>query len=452
VTLTAPTSMKPPPRTRGRRILVIALFTAAAVAFLCFWLPAARGYYDLPQPLQTGASAPQFDLFQYYASGHNWRLGLDPYATLLGVAGALAVPRSAQVSGFIYPPVFLPLFGELSRLAYSTARAAWLTLSLAMLVVPLLIGAALAPGRRLETLGAGLLLISVSNPVLFHIRQGQIDMIVAGLAITACLLCDRARAWPASLLFGIAIAIKLTPLVLLLSLVAYRRDWNLLLKTALVCACLVLGSLVLVHPQLYVEFFTKVLPEASEGNPYFHNQSLLRAWSHLGAFARYASLAGFALVIAAAAASGPRRSDTHHRISLRGDHGALRSRDTQVLALAVLGQLLFAPLSWRMAFVWVVVPMALVLAAAPWEGRRWHYVTVLTGTVLMCMPLWDHPVLDSLETIGAVVAGAGLLAALLTSRGSLLESDLASEAVTRPEIGPGLSRWRPARSRRAAGP
>jgi hypothetical protein len=33
----------------------------------------------------------------------------------------------------------------------------------------------------------------------------------------------------------------------------------------------------------------------------------------------------------------------------------------------------------------------------------------------MCLPVWDRPVLDSLETIGALLAGAGVLAALLRS-------------------------------------
>ncbi len=148
---------------------------------------------------------------------------------------------------------------------------------------PLLVGAALAPGRRWVTLGAGLLLLFVSNPVLFHIRQGQVDMIVAGLAVTGYLLYGRLRSWPTAVLLAAAVSIKLTPLVLVLALVAYRRDWRLLVKVALVAAGLWLASLTVVHPRLYVEYLTTVLPAASEGNPFFHNQSLLRSWSHLGA-------------------------------------------------------------------------------------------------------------------------------------------------------------------------
>jgi hypothetical protein len=280
--------------------------------------------------------------------------------------------------------------------------------------------------------------------VLFHIRQGQIDMIVAGLAVTAYLLYGRRRSWPCALLFALAVAIKLTPLVLLLALVAYRRDWRLLLKT-LVAGALLLGAATLlgVHPHLYVEYVTRVLPAASEGNPFFHNQSLLRSWSHLGEWAKYPSMAGYALVVAAAAAAGLGRMTAGYEDAaprLGDQDAALRPRDVQVLGLAVIGLLLFAPLAWRMAYVWVVVPMALVLAAVPWSGRRWQLALVASGAALMCLPLWDRPILDSLETIGAALAGVGLLAALL--QGGRTDATAAAAP----------TRWRPARSRRASGP
>ena len=426
------------PGRNRRRALVAALLVAATALFFVHWLPTVRQYYDYLQPVQTGAAIPQYDFFQYYAAGHNWRAGFDPYATLVGVPGAIAIPRSDRISGYIYPPAILPLLGQLARLSYDRARAVWLALCLAALLCPLVLGAVLAPGRRWVTIAAGLLLVAASDPVLFHIRQGQIDMIVAGLSVTAYLLYGRRRSWPTALLFAVAIAIKVTPLVLMLALVAYRRDWRLLAKTMLVGGLLVAATLVFVHAQYYVEYVSRVLPAASEGNPFFHNQSLLRTWSHLGEWAKYASLTGYAIVIAIAAAagfSGTGGPAEVHVPAPRDSGAALRTRDIQVLGLAVIGLLLFSPLAWRMAFVWAVVPMALVLAAVPWRGRAWQYALVATGTALMCLPLWDLPVLDSLETIGAGLAGIGLLTAIL---GTTVDP-------------PPLSRWRPARSRRAAG-
>lgn len=414
---------------RGRRrVLLGVLFAAAAALFVFHWLPTVQRSYDLAQSVQSGGPQPQYDLFQYYAAGHNWRAGLDPYLPLTGVQGAISIPRSTAISGYIYPPTILPLLGELSRLGYDRARAVWLAVSLGMLLLPLGVGAALAVGRRWETIGLGLVVIAASDPVIFHMRQGQIDMIVAGLAITGFLLYGRWRSWPSAFLLAAAITVKLTPLVLLMVLVAYRRDWRLLAKAAVAGGALVAVSLLAVHPHLYWDYVTRVLPEASGGNPFFHNQSLLRAWSHLSAWVKYASLAGYAaVVLVAAAASLNAASSPAASVAGPGDtdrpgapsaaacrrRPSFMSRDLQVLTFGVLGILLFSPLSWRMAYVWAVAPTALALAAAPWMGSRWQYALLLAGAVLMCLPVWDRPVLDSVETIGAVVAGAGLLAALL---------------------------------------
>ena len=235
-------------------------------------------------------------------------------------------------------------------------------------------------------------------------------MLVCGLAITAFLLYGRLRSWPTAVLFALAVAVKLTPFVIVLALVAYRRDWQLLLKTLVAGCALAAASLLFVHPHLYVEYVTVVLPEASGGNPFFHNQSLLRGWSHLDVWAKYASLTGYVLTVAAAAVAGRgRRPESGDD----ADRAVLTSAMLQILALGVIGVLLFSPLSWRMAYVWAVAPMTLVLAAVPWSGARWQYALVAAGTALMCLPVWDRPVLDSLETIGALVAGAGVLAALL---------------------------------------
>ena len=42
----------------------------------------------------------------------------------------------------------------------------------------------------------------------------------------------------------------------------------------------------------------------------------------------------------------------------------------------------------------------------------------------MCLPVWDRPVLDSLETIGALLAGVGVLSALLSAAAERTEATL----------------------------
>jgi hypothetical protein len=401
-----------PVRCAGRRALIVALFAIATALFFIYWLPIAREHYAELQPVQSGASKPQYDFWQYYVAGHNWRLGADPYAAFPRVLGTIPFPRSTTISGYIYPPPGLPVFAVLSRLTYDRARAVWLGVCLGTLLCPLALGVAMARGRRWETAALGALLFAASDPILFHIRQGQIDMVVAGLSVTAFLLYGRWRSWPTALLFALAVALKLTPAVIAVALIAYHRDWRLLGKTFVVGLGLVGASLLVVSPDLYREYVTTVLPAASGGNPFFHNQSLLRGWSHLDVWAKYASLGGYALVVAAAAVAGHRGLPARDALG----RSLFTSRSLQLLVFSVMGVLLFSPLSWRMAFVWAVVPMALVLAAAPWSGARWQYALAAAGAVLMCLPVWDAPVLDSLETLGALLAGAGVLAALLSAR------------------------------------
>jgi hypothetical protein len=395
-------------RVQSRSIVVVTLLCAAALSSALWWSRTAVTYYEKPQAVGADRWVPQYDFFQYYAGGHNWALGLDPYRDHPEVEAAILFSRGGGITGYIYPPTFLPVFGLLSRLDYDTARAVWTALGLGALAASLAIGVAVARGRRVVTLSLGILLVLVSDPVLFHIRQGQIDMIVSGLAVSGFLLYGRARSVPTALLLAAAILVKVTPLVLLLSMAAYYRDWRLLIKTSVAGIALVGLTALVVHPSLYIEYVGRVMPLVSTGNPFFHNQSLLRGWSHLGSALKYASLAAYALVVALAWACG--RAEPSRRSS--GASEALVSRDLQLLALVTVAVLLFSPLSWRMAFAGAVVPMTLVLAAAPWTGRRWQYALIAAGTVLMCLPVWDAPVLDSLNTIGACAAGAGLVASL----------------------------------------
>ena len=53
---------------------------------------------------------------------------------------------------------------------------------------------------------------------------------------------------------------KLAPLVVVLVLVAYRRDWPLLLKTLAAGIALLAVSLLFVHPHLYVEYVARSSP------------------------------------------------------------------------------------------------------------------------------------------------------------------------------------------------
>ena len=80
-----------------------------------------------------------------------------------------------------------------------------------------------------------------------------------------------------------------------------------------------------------------------------------------------------------------------------------------VLLLAVLLMLLFSPLAWQMAYVWVIVPVALVLVAPPPRGKEWVLILMGTAAALLSMRMWPYRVLDMTNMVGAALAALCLI-------------------------------------------
>ena len=80
-----------------------------------------------------------------------------------------------------------------------------------------------------------------------------------------------------------------------------------------------------------------------------------------------------------------------------------------MLLLAVLFMLFFSPLAWQMAYVWPIVPLALVLTARPPAGRPAAVVTLGIAAALLCSRIFDVRVLDLLNVLGAAVAMLALM-------------------------------------------
>jgi hypothetical protein len=92
-----------------------------------------------------------------------------------------------------------------------------------------------------------------------------------------------------------------------------------------------------------------------------------------------------------------------------GDSESERRERYAVLLLAVLFMLFFSPLAWQMAYVWPIVPLALVLTARPPAARPAAVVTVGVGAALLCSRIFDVRVLDLLNVLGAAVVMLALM-------------------------------------------
>ena len=81
----------------------------------------------------------------------------------------------------------------------------------------------------------------------------------------AFLLYPRWRGWPTALLLALAVATKVTPVLILAVMVVYFRDWRLALKA--LAALLWLCPSSRVHVGLYREFIFTTLPSIAVEGP-----------------------------------------------------------------------------------------------------------------------------------------------------------------------------------------
>jgi hypothetical protein len=387
---------------------------AAALAS-SFWVDIVANTVDaadegaaLEQPeFFTYANARNYDFFQYYAGGHNWRLGLDPYRNHPTVPSAIPNPRHSDtgISGYIYPPTMLPAYGALAGLGYDDARHTWFAVNLAFLALGIGVAAAVTAGRRLELVTAAVLLTMCSYPFLYHVHGGQVDLIVAGLAVSAFFLYPRWRGWPSAGLLAAAILLKVSPVLLLAVMALYFRDLRFVLKTLVCLGAGIALSLLAFSPHLYVEYAGTILPRISAPDPDRFNQTLVRLWSAWPVPAKALSAFGYAALLFFAFLAGSRRRsspNTHVEVDPQTESRA-------VLALAVLMTLIFSPLAWQMAYVMAIVPLAALLVAAPPRDRSWAPLVVAAGAALISSRVFDVKVLNLLNVLGAVVVVLCLL-------------------------------------------
>jgi hypothetical protein len=150
------------------------------------------------------------DFYDYYFAARAWRAGASPYdsAANQGLARDARVPSIAG-SDYLYPPWFAVALGPLTVLPPRAAFALWTLASL------LALGLALhhLRARRLPWMTAAVLLMP---PTLFSLAVGQVNHLL--LALLACAWAFRARKpGLAGALIGVAGAIKLAPLLVLLA-------------------------------------------------------------------------------------------------------------------------------------------------------------------------------------------------------------------------------------------
>ena len=235
------------------------------VVALLIWLHAAGP--------GTGAG---FDFFTaYWRAAREVAAGTSPYQQL---ARLTINPGASEVSGtgYVYPPFLAVLLSIPVRLGFNKL-ACWLLWTLVNVTAVLWMGYELNLSLRSSRSLAGSMAFVVATllpaVVMYDIGLGQADLLMAALAVGSYGLWLRGHRWPASVILGVAIAIKPT-LGLILLVWLWKGDWRAFLRGAAAAAVLVFLPFAAIGLEAMREYVTFLLHwNAFGANADFINQT-----------------------------------------------------------------------------------------------------------------------------------------------------------------------------------
>ncbi|MFV2172160.1 glycosyltransferase 87 family protein [Actinomadura sp. LOL_016] len=273
---------------------------------------------------------------------------------------------------FTNTPFAALLFAPLSALPLTVARVAWQLASVAAFAYACTVTLELA-GRRpsrpvvAATVGAGLVLA----PMWHSLYQGQINLFLLALIMFDMKRASRRKTTGMGI--GIATAIKLTPGIFVLLLIATRRTKSAAVAGIAFAACTLAAWTV--APDASRTYWLHTFFDTSRvGAPYISNQSpygaavrILDGAEHVDGWYTFVpfviALGGLTLAVAWA-----RRGDWLAAIAVTGTTG-----------------LLVSPISWAHHWVWIVPALAVLV-------RNGHRVPAACAyAVFAVAPMWFTP-------------------------------------------------------------
>ena len=355
------TSATRPPRLVAAARAVASAPVVTILGWLVLLVPA---YWSLVD--DNGQWLFKLDSFVYYEAVHQWLDGGDLYSWYAN--------PGQHLWPFTYTPLAAWVIAPLTWMSYQSATVLLIAatpLCAAVTAYAVLRQLAVAP-QMARTLAPWLALIGVIalEPFPKTMEYAQVNAILMALvAVDLFLVPERSR-WRGAL-SGLAAAIKLTPAVAILVLLA-RREWRAAATMAGSAVGLTLLA-ALAAPAESWEFFTSAMwdPGRAGFADYSGNQNLK------GAIARglpestwNLTWAACSLLAVVAAWFLCRRLD---RLRGAGDEAGGPGQDDglilslQISVVMALG-LLISPISWSHHWVWCL-PVLMSVAAATWRWR-----------------------------------------------------------------------------------
>ncbi|WP_256699272.1 MULTISPECIES: glycosyltransferase 87 family protein [Actinomyces] len=354
------------PAARPARLVAAAraVVSAPVVAILGWLALLVPAYWSLVD--DTGQWLFKLDSFVYYEAVRQWLDGGDLYSWYANPA--------QHLWPFTYTPLAAWVIAPLTWMSYQSATV--------LLIVATPLCAAVTTYAVLRRLGVGSWMAHTLSPWLALIgvialepfpktmEYAQVNAILMALVAVDLFLVPQRSRWRGAL-SGLAAAIKLTPAVAILVLLA-RREWRAAATMAGSAVGLTLLA-ALAAPTESWEFFTSAMwdPGRAGFADYSGNQNLKGAIARgLPESAWNLTWAVCSLLAVVAAWLLCRRLD---RLRGAGDAAEGPGQDDglvlslQISVVMVLG-LLISPISWSHHWVWCL-PTLMSVAAATWRWR-----------------------------------------------------------------------------------
>jgi hypothetical protein len=325
-----------------------------------------------------------------------------------------------EVKLYVYPPLLADMLVPLAFLRLASAEHAWLLLNAIFVLAATLIMARMFSPNRVRWFWPPLLVaVLLFRPTLDCFFLGQISILLLLLQAAGLYFYFESRTVPAALMFAVITAIKITPLIVIVPLLAFR-DWKQLRAFVLALAALLIGICFVNGEGLLRQYVEHVVPSMSAGVVALQNRNLGTAlqiaWQRTDQLPalRSISLLGKLLSLAVICYAG-----WLSRFTPKSDF----ARKTAVLMLFFLLGCCLAPVAWRHSYV-LAAPALAVLVPKAWKGR----MNAVEFIALCCfLPLvlglgftqWasdtGNPLLLDAAMLGPV-AGIALTLALLYGR------------------------------------
>ena len=339
--------------------------------------------WKMARPLLLNEDPYDFDTYYMaaYAAGH----GVDPYdlEALEVLAAEIGVPR---VILYTYPPFFTLLILPLGYMPYQTAMVIWHLANLLMVALSIWLTAR-ALSLQLNATHALVVGLSffVFDPIVYNVNIGQVNLVILLLLAGTAWAWVRQREALAGVALGLAVSIKVAPIVLL-AYFLWKRGIRLVIAAIVtIVACAAIGYLAL-GAQATIQFIPILTEFASEVDPWIANQSLAGFLGRIFIGDQYVS----PLTYNPGLAAGLRYAIGAVLIGVAGVV-LIRSRRKDVFHLEFsLVLILFALVNsttWVHHLVWLVYPfIALALACVRRQNIKATIVFCL-GFALVAFPL-----------------------------------------------------------------